>query len=76
MAAKVQIHELLRDLAATGHALLIISSEIEEVMGMAHRVCVMRQGLIVATFSRGQADRETVLAAAFSGHGSETRGGE
>lgn len=74
VAAKVQIHQLLRDLAAAGHALLIISSEIEEVMGVAHRVCVMCQGRIVATFQRGQADRETVLAAAFSGLGSEKRG--
>jgi len=73
VAAKVQIHELLRDLAAAGHALLIISSEIEEVMGMAHRVCVMSQGRIVATFSRGQADRETVLTAAFSGLSGEKR---
>jgi ribose transport system ATP-binding protein len=71
VAAKVQIHQLLRDLAADGHALLIISSEIEEVMGMAHRVCVMSQGRIVATFQRGEADRETVLAAAFSGLGGE-----
>ena len=73
VAAKVQIHQLLRDLAAAGHALLIISSEIEEVMGMSHRVCVMSQGRIVATFQRGEADRETVLAAAFSGLGSQKR---
>jgi ribose transport system ATP-binding protein len=74
VAAKVQIHHLLRDLAASGHAILLVSSEIEEAMGMAHRVCVMRQGRIVASFGRDELDRETLLGAAFNGLVEESRG--
>jgi len=65
VAAKVQIHQLLRDLASAGLAMLLISSEIEEVIGMSHRVAVMRQGRIVATFRHGDIDQERALAAAF-----------
>ncbi|MCZ7663344.1 MAG: sugar ABC transporter ATP-binding protein [Thermoleophilia bacterium] len=74
VAAKVQIHQLLRDLAAAGHAILLISSENEEVIGMSHRVCVMRQGRIAATFQRGDTDTEAILATAFDGLGGEDRG--
>ena len=66
VAAKVQIHRLLRDLAADGAAILLISSEIEEVMGLSNRTLVMRQGRVVATFARGDGTREQLLAAAFS----------
>jgi rhamnose transport system ATP-binding protein len=66
VGAKVQVHRLLRDLAAEGMALLVISSEIEEVMGLAHRICVMRRGRIVARYERGQASREELLKAAFA----------
>jgi ribose transport system ATP-binding protein len=74
VAAKVQIHQLLRDLAASGRAILLISSENEEVIGMSHRVCVMRQGQIAATFERGDTNSESILAAAFNTLGDEDWG--
>ncbi len=66
MAAKSQIHRLLIDLAAEGMAVLMVSSEVEEVMGLSHRVLVMRHGRLVAEFARGEATREQVLSMAFA----------
>ncbi len=48
VGAKRQIYELLAELAATGMAILLISSEMEEILGMSHRVLVMRAGRLVA----------------------------
>ena len=48
VGAKRQIHDLIVELAADGMAVLLISSELEEVLGLAHRVLVMRRGRIVA----------------------------
>ncbi len=47
VGAKRQIYELLADLASRGTAVLVVSSEMEEVLGLAHRVVVMRQGRVV-----------------------------
>ncbi|WP_405146306.1 sugar ABC transporter ATP-binding protein [Sphaerisporangium sp. NBC_01403] len=66
VAAKSQIHRLLVDLAAGGMAVLMVSSEVEEVMGLSHRVLVMRHGRLVAEFARGEATREQVLSMAFA----------
>jgi ABC-type sugar transport system ATPase subunit len=52
VGAKLAIYELLQSLASEGIALLLISSEHEEVLGLAHRVLVMRGGRIVATKTR------------------------
>ena len=65
VGAKRQIHELIVRLALEGMGVLLISSEIEEVLGLAHRTLVLRGGRIVAEFSAEDADKETVMAAAF-----------
>jgi ABC-type sugar transport system ATPase subunit len=65
VGAKRAIYELLQQLAADGVAVLVISSELEEVLGLAHRVLVVRGGRIVSELSRDQADEETVMRAAF-----------
>jgi ABC-type sugar transport system ATPase subunit len=64
IGAKVEIHRLLNQLAGQGTAIIIISSELEEVLGMSDRVLVMNEGRIVQEFSRQQASREAVMAAA------------
>lgn len=65
VGAKREIYELLVDLAADGLAILLISNEMEELLGLAHRVCVMRKGRLVADL-QGQAMNEgAILAAAF-----------
>jgi rhamnose transport system ATP-binding protein len=66
IAAKAQIYRLLVEAAASGVGILLISSEIEELLALTHRVYVMRQGRVVRTFARGEAGPETILAAAFT----------
>jgi ABC-type sugar transport system ATPase subunit len=50
-------------------AVLLISSEIEEVLGLAHRVLVMRRGRIVQELAGADATQETVMRAAFAAAG-------
>jgi ABC-type sugar transport system ATPase subunit len=66
VGAKRAIWELIHDLAADGKAVLLISSEHEEVLGLAHRVLVMRGGRIVAELDRETMSEEALLRAAFA----------
>jgi rhamnose transport system ATP-binding protein len=65
VGAKRTIHELLANAAAGGLALVLISSEIEEVLGLAHRILVVREGRLVAEFDTASVEKEDVLMAAF-----------
>jgi rhamnose transport system ATP-binding protein len=65
VGAKAEIHRLIGELAAQGMGVLLISSELLEVMGMSDRILVMRHGRLVAEFDRATADAESVMAAAF-----------
>jgi len=64
VGAKVEVHALLADLAQQGIAVLMISSELSEVLGMADRVLVMHEGRIAAELDRGEATEEAVMQAA------------
>ena len=55
------------DMAAKGLAIVMISSELNEILGMCDRVAVMRNGHIVATVARAEATAESLLALAL-GH--------
>ena len=68
VGAKSEIHDIVRNLAARGKAVLIASSDLEEVLAVADRVLAMRQGRIVAEFS-GAAMRASDLVEAIT-HGS------
>ena len=68
VGAKSEIHDIVRNLAARGKAVLIASSDLEEVLGIADRVLAMRQGRIVAEFS-GTAVNSSALVEAIT-HGS------
>lgn len=72
VGAKLQIHRLLRELAAEGLAILLISSEVEEVIALSHRVLVMREGKIVDEIPWAEADRTHIIRAAFGGVAAET----
>lgn len=61
---KAEVHKLLTQKAQEGLAILMISSELPEVLGMADRILVMREGHIVREFSRIEANSESVIAAA------------
>lgn len=65
VGAKRSIYDLITGLASEGMGVLVVSSEIEEVMGLAHRILVMHQGRVVAEFVGAQADEASVIAAAF-----------
>ena len=67
VGAKLAIYTLITSLAAEGMAVLLISSELEEVLGLAHRVYVMRAGEIVGEFSGEQVTEDAVMRAAFGG---------
>jgi ABC-type sugar transport system ATPase subunit len=64
VGAKLAIYELLVDLAAGGMAVLLISSELEEVLGLAHRIVVLSRGRIVAELPH-DATHDEVMGAAF-----------
>jgi ABC-type sugar transport system ATPase subunit len=66
VGAKRAIYELIQTLAADGLAVLLISSELEEVLGLAHRIIVIRSGRLVAEFDGRTATENEVLHAAFA----------
>jgi ABC-type sugar transport system ATPase subunit len=65
VGAKFAIYELIAKLASEGLALIVISSELPEVLGLAHRICVMREGRLVAELSKEEATEDAVMHAAF-----------
>ncbi|MFG1695298.1 sugar ABC transporter ATP-binding protein [Nonomuraea sp. NPDC049309] len=64
VGTKAEVHRLLSELAGQGVAVLMISSELPEVLGMADRVLVMHEGRLVAGIPRTRADEESVMLAA------------
>jgi rhamnose transport system ATP-binding protein len=64
VGTKAEVHRLLSELAAEGLAVLMISSDLPEVLGMADRVLVMYEGRLAAEIPRAEATEETVMAAA------------
>ena len=73
VGAKSEIHRLMSQLAAeNGLAILMISSELPEILGMSDRVLVMREGKIVAEFDRAEATQERIAAAMMSENGHTT----
>ena len=64
VGAKVEIYQLINRLAAEGRAVLLISSELPEVLGMSDRILVMKQGRIAGEFASGQATPEAILQCA------------
>jgi rhamnose transport system ATP-binding protein len=66
VGAKAEIHRLMSELAQQGLGILMISSELPEVLGMSDRILVMRQGRLVAEFDRSEATQDNVGAAMMS----------
>jgi rhamnose transport system ATP-binding protein len=64
VGTKAEVHRLLSELAGQGMAILMISSELPEVLGMADRVLVVREGEITADLDRSDATPESVMTAA------------
>jgi ribose transport system ATP-binding protein len=68
VAAKFTIYRLIDDLARRGKGIVVVSSEVEELMLLCDRIAVVSAGRIVETFKRGEWSREGLLAAAFRGY--------
>jgi len=67
VGAKAEIHRLMGELASRGMAILMISSELPEILGMSDRIAIMHAGSIVGVLNRADATQERVLALAL-GH--------
>jgi rhamnose transport system ATP-binding protein len=66
VGAKAEIHALMREMAGRGLAILMISSELPEILAMSDRIAVMREGTIGATIDRAGATAEVILALALA----------
>lgn len=65
VGSKSEIHRLISRLAARGLAVIMVSSEMPEILGMSDRVIVIRDGEIAGEFSREEANQETLIQRAF-----------
>ncbi len=67
VGSKVEIYQLMNRLTARGAAIMMISSELPEILGMSDRIVVMSQGRIAGEFSAGEATQEKILHCALGG---------
>lgn len=64
IGSKAAVHEFMSELVAQGLSIIMVSSEIPEILGMSDRIIVMREGRIAAEFAREEADAEQLVRAA------------
>ena len=73
VGAKYEVYSIINDLAAQGKAIWVISSELEELMGICDRIIVMGNGEIRGELTRNEFDKERIMAAAFNQMGKEEK---
>ncbi len=66
VGAKFEIYRLLGSLAATGKAIIVVSSDLHELLALCDRIAVMSAGKLAATFARGEWTEDRIMTAAFS----------
>ena len=71
VGAKVEVYELINRLTAEGRAVLLVSSELPELMGMSDRIVMLSAGRIGGVFARADFSQENLLAAAMAATGGE-----
>ena len=64
VGAKSEIYSIIHELANAGIAVVVVSSELPEVLGVCDRICIMREGAIVADIPRSEATQQTVVSLA------------
>jgi rhamnose transport system ATP-binding protein len=64
IGAKAEVHHMIHELAAQGLAIILISSDLPEVLAMSDRILVMREGRQMGIFDRDDATQETIMSAA------------
>jgi rhamnose transport system ATP-binding protein len=67
VGSKAQVHRVIRELAGQGMGILMISSDLPEVLTMSDRVLVVSDGLLAAAYPRAEATQEKIMAAAITG---------
>jgi len=75
VGAKFELYKLMRELAAAGKALVVVSSDLKELLGLCDRIAVMSAGRVAETFNRGDWTEDKIMAAALSGHLGESAAG-
>jgi rhamnose transport system ATP-binding protein len=68
VGAKAEVHHIINDLAAQGLGIILISSDLPEVLAMSDRILVMREGRQMGIFERSEATQESILTAAMGQH--------
>jgi ribose transport system ATP-binding protein len=68
VGAKFEIYQLLRNLADQGKAILVVSSDLLELLAISDRIAIMSNGRLVETFDRPDCTQERIMAAALSGY--------
>jgi rhamnose transport system ATP-binding protein len=69
VGAKAEVHQLINELAAQGLGIILISSDMPEIMAMSDRILVMREGRQMGIFDREEATQEIILTAAMEQKG-------
>ena len=64
VGAKAEVHHMINDLAAQGLGIILISSDLPEVLAMSDRILVMREGRRMGIFEREEATQEQIMTAA------------
>lgn len=64
VGAKKEIHSLIKELANKGMSIILVSSELPEIIGMCHRVIVIREGKLMKIFNKNELNEESLMAAA------------
>jgi ribose transport system ATP-binding protein len=71
VGAKREIYDLLWDLAASGRGIIVVSSDLPELIGISHRILVFAHGRIVGDVPRAEFDQQRILSLAYEEFGSE-----
>lgn len=74
VGAKYSIYEIMNELASNGYTIIMVSSEMPEVLGMADRIVVMSSGRVTDSFSIKEATQERILEASLKKQTSEVKG--
>ena len=72
VGAKAEVHALIEALAADGVAVLLVSSDLPELLALSHRILVLREGRVAGELPRAEASEEAVAAS--DGRGAAVRG--
>ncbi len=76
VAARLRIHRLLEDFSRTGKGLVVVSSDVDELMAVCDTILAYAEGRIVGRFQRGSWTRQAIIEAAFERYPSQTASGQ